>query len=177
MSHVTLAQGGLPAFAPRSQVAPLSAAGNIEGSVGERHVLSPSRGLLSIRRSLDSERPNVTRGQCIRGPLRPIPTLAHPLREWNAGRCRNAVVQASALMLAMLVGACGESAVAQDVGTLAAAGNADLQKFLDMRSFVSSGTSSTTGSPLHAASMKRSMFRSVASSSTSRSAGRTGTIP
>lgn len=43
----------------------------------------------------------------------------------------------SALMLAMLVGACGESAVAQDVGTLAAAGNADLQKFLDMRSFVS----------------------------------------
>lgn len=41
------------------------------------------------------------------------------------------------LMLTMLVGACGESALAQDVETVAAAGNADLQKFRDMRSFLS----------------------------------------
>jgi pimeloyl-ACP methyl ester carboxylesterase len=42
-----------------------------------------------------------------------------------------------ALMLTMLVGAYGESATAQDVGAVAAAGNADLQQFQDMRSFVS----------------------------------------
>lgn len=42
-----------------------------------------------------------------------------------------------ALMLTMLVGAYGESAAAQDVGAVAASGNADLQQFQDMRSFVS----------------------------------------
>jgi pimeloyl-ACP methyl ester carboxylesterase len=48
---------------------------------------------------------------------------------WSKVRC--------VLMLTMLLGACGESAVAQEAGAVAATGNADLQKFLDMRSFVS----------------------------------------
>lgn len=42
-----------------------------------------------------------------------------------------------ALMLTMLVGAYGEGAAAQDVGAVAAPGNADLLQFQDMRPFVS----------------------------------------
>ena len=54
------------------------------------------------------------------------------------------------LMLMMLVGVCGERAAAQDVGAGTAAGDAELQKFLDMRFVVSTRNEQYYGSPPHA---------------------------